>query len=145
MGETWIGVTGFYATDNPHPGLAVVRALRQADPSWRVLALTWDRFSTGAYAEGLIDAHALVPYPAAGPRPLLKRLESVVATHPLDVVIPTVDAELPHWVALRPALRRLGVGSCLPTMAALRAREKRRLPALGRRTAMAVPDTLVLS
>jgi carbamoyl-phosphate synthase large subunit len=145
MGETWIGVTGFYATDNPHPGLAVVRALRQADPSWRILALTWDRFSTGAYAEGLIDAHALIPYPAAGPRALLKRLDTVVATHPLDVVIPTVDAELAHWGAMRPALRRLGVASCLPTMAALRAREKRRLPALGRRAGFAVPETLVLS
>lgn len=145
MGETWIGVTGFYATDNPHPGLAVVRALRQADPSWRILALTWDHFSTGAYAEGLIDAHALIPYPAAGPRALLKRLETVVATHPLDVVIPTVDAELAQWSAMRPALRRLGVASCLPTMAALRAREKRRLPALGRRAGFAVPETLVLS
>jgi carbamoyl-phosphate synthase large subunit len=145
MGETWIGVTGFYTTDNPHPGLAVVRALRQADPSWRVLALTWDRFSTGAYAEGLIDAHALIPYPAAGSRALLKRLETVVATHPLDVVIPTVDAELAHWGTIRSALRRLGVGSCLPTMAALRAREKRRLPAFGRRAGLAVPDTLVLS
>ncbi len=145
MGETWIGVTGFYATDNPHPGLAVVRALRQADPSWRILALTWDRFSTGAYAEGLIDAHALIPYPAAGPRALLKRLDTLVATHPLDVVIPTVDAELAHWGAMRPALRRLGVASCLPTMAALRAREKRRLPALGRRAGFAVPETIVLS
>ena len=145
MGETWIGVTGFHATDNPHPGLAVVRALRQADPSWRIVALTWDRFSTGAYAEGLIDAHALIPYPAAGPRALLKALESVVATHPLDVVIPTVDGELAHWGAIRPALRRLRVGSCLPSVAALRAREKRRLPAFGRRVGVAVPDTLVLS
>ena len=42
MGETWIGVTGFYATDNPHPGLAVIRALREADPSWRIVALPYD-------------------------------------------------------------------------------------------------------
>ena len=31
MGERWIGVTGFYTTDNPHPGLAVVRSLRLAE------------------------------------------------------------------------------------------------------------------
>lgn len=145
MGEIWVGVTGFYTTDNPHPGLAVMRALRRADPSWRILALTWDRLSTGAYAEGFVDAHAFIPYPAAGPRPLLKRLEAVVAAHPLDAVIPTVDAELPHWLAIRPELWRLGVGSCLPTMTALRAREKRRLPAFGRLAGLAVPDTLVLS
>lgn len=144
MGETWIGVTGFWATDNPHPGLAVVRALRHADPSWRIVALTWDRWSTGAFAEGLIDAHALIPFPAAGSRPLLARVRALVARHPLDAVVPTVDAEQAHWIALRGALRRLGVHTVLPTLAALRAREKRRLPALGRRAGIAVPETLVL-
>jgi carbamoyl-phosphate synthase large subunit len=144
MGEIWVGVTGLYATDNPHPGLAVMRALRRADPSWRILALAWDRFSTGAYADGLIDAHALLPYPAEGPRPLLERLRSLVASHPLDVVIPTVDAELAHWAAIRPGLRRLGVASCLPTKGALRAREKVHLPRLGRKAGLAVPDTLIL-
>lgn len=144
MGETWIGVTGFYATDNPHPGLAVIRALRRADPSWRVLALAWDGWGTAAFADALIDAHAIVPYPLAGPRPLLARLRAIVRRHPLDVVLPTVDAEQAHWVALRGALRRLGVRTCLPAAAALRAREKLRLPALGRRAGIAVPDTVVL-
>jgi len=144
MGETWIGVTGFYATDNPHPGLAVIRALRAADPSWRIVALAWDRLGTGAYAEGLIDAHALIPYPAAGPEPLLARMRALVARHPIDVVVPTVDAEQAHWVSLRNELRRLGVRTFLPTAAALRAREKRRLPALGRRAGIGVPDTVVL-
>jgi carbamoyl-phosphate synthase large subunit len=144
MGETWIGVTGFWTTDNPHPGLAVVRALRDADASWRIVALTWDRWSTGAFAGDLIDAHALIPFPGAGPRPLLARLRALTARHPLDVVVPTVDAEQAHWIALRGDLRRLGVHTVLPTVAALRAREKRRLPALGRRAGIAVPETRVL-
>jgi carbamoyl-phosphate synthase large subunit len=144
VGETWIGVTGFYATDNPHPGLAVIRALREADPSWRIVALPYDRMGTGAYAADLIDAHALVPGPAAGAPALLERLRAVTAVHPLHVVIPTVDAELPHYIALRPALQRLGIATALPSAAALRAREKRRLPELGRRASVAVPDTTVL-
>lgn len=145
MGETWIGVTGFYATDNPHPGLAVARALRQADPSWRLLALPWDRFGTGAFAPDLLDAHALVPHPAAGAAALLARYRALVAEHPLHLVIPTVDAEMGHYVAIRGALRHLGVQSCLPAAAALRARDKRRLPALGRRARVAIPETLTLA
>jgi carbamoyl-phosphate synthase large subunit len=144
MGETWIGVTGFYATDNPHPGLSVIRALREADPSWRIVALPYDRLGTAAYAADLIDAHALLPAPAAGPAALLERFRVITARHPLHIVIPTVDAELAHYVALRPALQRLGIATGLPSAAALRAREKRRLPELGRRARVAVPETTVL-
>ena len=144
MGETWIGVTGLYATDNPHPGLAVIRALREADPSWRIVALPYDRLGTAAYAADLIDAHALLPAPAAGAAALLERYRAITARHPLHIVIPTVDAELAHYVALRPALQRLGIATALPGAAALRAREKRRLPELGRRARVAVPDTTVL-
>jgi carbamoyl-phosphate synthase large subunit len=144
MGEIWIGVTGFGATDNPHPGVAVARALRRGDPSWRILALTWDRFGTGAFADDLIDAHAVVPYPAAGPRALFSRLSALRRRHPIDVVIPTVDAEQAHWIGLVPALRRLGIRTCLPSAASFRAREKRRLPALGRRAQVAIPPTAIL-
>jgi len=144
MGETWIGVTGLYATDNPQPGLAVIRALRQADPSWRILALITDRRVTGAFAHELIDAHALVPVPWAGIKPLAARLSAIARRHPLDMVIPTLDSELEHYVGLRGALHRLGVHTCLPSPAALRACAKSRLPALARRAGIAVPETVVL-
>jgi carbamoyl-phosphate synthase large subunit len=145
VAERWIGVTGFYTTDNPHPGLAVVRALRAADPSWRVLALAWDRWSTGAFAHDLIDGVALVPYPGGGARALLDRLRAVTRRRPLDVIIPTVDAELPLYLARRRELGQLGIRTCLPTMRAWRARAKRGLPALGRRARTRVPETAVLT
>lgn len=144
MGERWIGVTGLHATDNPSPGLAVARALRLADPSWRVLALPCDRSATGAYADDVFDAHALVPGPAAGSEALLGALGAIVREHPLDHVIPTIDAELGHYVALRPLLRRLGIRTLLPRAATLQARAKRRLPGLGRRAGVPVPETTVL-
>ena len=67
-----------------------------------------------------------------------------ILRHPLHIVIPTVDAELGHYITLRPALQRLGIATALPSAAALRAREKRRLPELGRRARVAIPDTTVL-
>ncbi|MBI2527509.1 MAG: ATP-grasp domain-containing protein [Candidatus Rokubacteria bacterium] len=144
MGETWIGVTGLHATDNPHPGLAVIRALRRADPSWRILALIPDRLVTGAFAPDLVDAHALVPSPWAGRGPLAARLAAIVRRHPLDVVIPTLDGELDHYARLRGTLRRLGVRSCLPSTGALHACAKARLAALARRAGVATPETEVL-
>jgi carbamoyl-phosphate synthase large subunit len=145
VAERWVGVTGFYTTDNPHPGLAVARALRAADPSWRVLALAWDQWSTGAFAHDLLDGVALVPYPAAGARALLDRLRAVTRQRPIDVIIPTVDAELPLYLARRRELGRLGIRTYLPTMRAWRARAKRHLPALGRRAHTRVPETAVLT
>jgi carbamoyl-phosphate synthase large subunit len=145
VAERWIGVTGFYTTDNPHPGLAVARALRAADPSWRILALAWDRWSTGAFADDVVDGVALVPYPAAGGSALVERLRALNARRPLDVIIPTVDAELPLYLAHRRELARLGIRTCLPKVSAWRARGKRHLPALGRRAHARVPDTAALT
>jgi len=144
MGETWIGVTGLHATDNPHPGAAVIRVLRRADPSWRILALIPDRLVTAAFATELVDAHALVPWPSAGPKALAARLKAIVRQHPLDVLIPTLDAEMMHYASLRGLLRRLGVRTYLPGRAAMAAPAKRRLPALGQRAGVAVPETLVM-
>ena len=145
MAERWIGVSGFYTTDNPHPGLAVARALRAAEPSWRILALAWDQWSTGAFARDVVDGVALVPYPAAGATALLERLREVVEHRRLDMVIPTVDREIPLYQAIRAELARLGVRTVLPSTAALRAREKRYLPALGRRANVLVPQTAMLA
>ena len=145
MGERWIGVTGFYATDNPHPGLAVARALRAADPSWRVLALAWDAWGTGAFARDLVDAVALVPYPSAGPRALLDRLRALLARRHIDAIVPTIDSELSLYIAIRRELARLGVRTCLPSSGALRLRDKAVLPELGRRARVLVPDTVRLT
>ena len=41
--------------------------------------------------------------------PLMERLEEVLAVEPLDAVIPSLDAELPNFIALQPELARRGV------------------------------------
>jgi len=56
-----IGVTGLNATDNPGPGVAVLRSLRaSARPGERLVGLTYDALDPGLYTEGLADASYLL-------------------------------------------------------------------------------------
>ena len=91
-----IGVTGLNATDNPAPGVGVIRALRSsALPGERFVGLAYDALDPGIYAPELIPDVFLLPYPSQGLQPFLARLRAIQERIGLDVIIPTLDAELP--------------------------------------------------
>jgi carbamoyl-phosphate synthase large subunit len=141
-----VAVTGLNATDNPGPGVGVVRALRQ-DPAFqgRVVGLAYDVLEPGAYAADLADDVYLLPYPSQGVDALEARLRHIHETTPLDAIIPTLDSELDGFLALAPVLRELGIGVVLPSKAALRLRSKVQLAALGEQAGLSVPTTRVIS
>ncbi|MCB9680074.1 MAG: ATP-grasp domain-containing protein [Alphaproteobacteria bacterium] len=141
-----MAVTGLNATDNPGPGVGVVRALR-ASPEFdgRIVALAYDALEPGLYARDLVDDAYLVPYPSQGTEALLARLEHVHATVGLDVVIPTLDAELPAFIALQDRLAALGIATFLPTAAQLEVRSKARLVALAAQGGLPVPASRVVN
>ena len=140
-----VAVTGLNATDNPGPGVAVIRSLR-ASPDFRgrVVGLAYDALEPGVYARDLLDDVFLIPYPSPGPHALRERLEYIHERVPLDVVIPTLDAELPAFVDLAPTLAEWGVGTMLPTREQLDLRSKARLAALDAR-GIPVPPSRVLT
>ncbi len=127
-----VAVTGLRADDNPAPGVAVARALR-ADPDFRgsVVGLAHDALEPGLYLEGLLDAAFLLPYPSAGREALGARLAALQADVGLDVLLPTLDHELPALVALAPALAAAGTATLLPGADQLAAVSKARLAELG--------------
>ncbi len=89
-------MTGLNATDNPGPGVAVLRSLRaSARPGERLVGLTYDALDPGLYTEGLADASYLLTYPSSGCRSVPSRLRQVHERVGLDVIVPTLDAELP--------------------------------------------------
>lgn len=61
-----VGVTGLNATDNPGPGVAVIRALRDADPNIRLVGLAYDALDPGVYATELLRDIFMLPYPSQG-------------------------------------------------------------------------------
>jgi hypothetical protein len=97
-----VAVTGLNATDNPAPGVGVIRSLR-AEPSFggRIVGLAYDALDSGLCAKDLgLDEGFLIPYPSQGEAALRERLRAVDAQAPLDVIIPTLDSELPAFIAL---------------------------------------------
>jgi carbamoyl-phosphate synthase large subunit len=141
-----IAVTGLNATDNPGPGVPVLRSLRDgARARERHVGLTYDALDPGVYTRDLADRVFLLTYPSAGARAFLDRLTAIHARTRLDVIIPTLDAELPLFIALEPELRAMGIGLFLPSLAQLELRGKARLAALGQAAGVDVPATAVVT
>lgn len=140
-----VAVTGLNATDNPGPGVGVIRALREA-PGFegRIVGLAYDALEPGNYARDLVDEVWLLPYPSQGLEALELRLREIAGHTPLDVVIPTLDAELPSFIALEPVLAELGIGAFLPTREQLDLRSKVNLARLGEQAGIPVPRTRVV-
>lgn len=141
-----VAVTALNATDNPAPGVAVIRALRLAEGSCkRIIGLTYDALDSGVYARDLADAAYLLPYPSQGLEPFRERLLQIHEREQLDVIVPTLDSELPFFIALAPELEKLGIGMFLPTREQLELRSKVHLVELGERAGIEVPKAAVLS
>ncbi len=141
-----IGVTGLNATDNPAPGVGVIRALRtSALPGERFVGLAYDALDPGIYAPELIPDVFLLPYPSQGLQPFMARLRSIQERFGIDVIIPTLDAELPSFIDAQDELRELGIATFLPTREQLDLRSKANLADLGRRSDISVPATAVVT
>ncbi|HMU40430.1 MAG TPA: ATP-grasp domain-containing protein [Pseudomonadota bacterium] len=140
-----VAVTGLNATDNPAPGVAVIRALRDARPSIRIVGLAYDALDPGIYATDLLHEVFLLPYPSQGLAAFWSRLAYVHEKVGLDVILPTLDAELPAFLDVEPRLQELGIRTLLPTREQFTLREKGRLPKLGEKAGILVPATAVVN
>lgn len=142
-----IAVTGLNATDNPGPGVSVIRALR-AEPRFRgkLVGLAYDTLDPGLYAKDLeLSGSFLIPYPSQGAEALRERLLYIHSRIPLDVIIPTLDSELPAMICLEDELRALGIRMYLPTREQFDLRSKVRLAELGDEAGIQVPKSKVIS
>ena len=96
-----VAVTGLNATDNPAPGVGVIRALRKsALPDERFVGLAYDALDPGIYAREIVPDVFLLPYPSQGMQPFLSRLNYIQECCGIDVIIPTLDAELPAFIGV---------------------------------------------
>lgn len=146
MKQITVAVTGLNATDNPAPGVPVIRAIRNAaEGRCRIFGLSYDPLDPGNYMEGIADRTFLMPYPSMGSETLFERLGDIHREHPIDVLVPTLDAELPVYVKLRDSLAELGIRMFLPEEDSLRLRSKAKFSELKSTLGIEVPKSVVIT
>ncbi|MEW6282210.1 MAG: ATP-grasp domain-containing protein [Candidatus Eremiobacterota bacterium] len=123
MTRLTVAVTGLNATDNPAPGMAVVRSLKEAG-DYRYVGLAYDALDTCVHSPGLLDETYLIPYPFEGEGALLERLRSIRKRAPFDALIPNLDSELIGYSRVARELAEDGVQTLLPDPSVLQLRSK---------------------
>ncbi len=137
-----IAVTGMNAQpENPGPGLAVARCLREAyGARVRIVGLSYDALDPGLYLGEYCDSAHMLSYPSGGLDVMLERLAGIHADERIDLLIPCLDAELPQMVGAAPRLAAMGIRTFLPDAQALARRTKDRLPELCELAGVACPE-----
>ena len=146
MPSTTIAVTGLNATDNPGPGVPVIRSLRAgAGSECLIVGLAYDPLDPGAYMDDIADSVFLMPYPSQGVEVTLDRLAYVHSRQPIDVLMPTLDAELPIYLKMLPQLDKMGIKTFLPPEEQLKLRSKAKFHELKNDLGINVPKSVALS
>ena len=140
-----IAVTGLNNTDNPGPGVPVIRSLKASNEfDVRIIGLVYETLEPGIYMEGLCDKIFQIPYPSSGSEELIDRIEEIHKREPIDVLIPNFDAELFSFMKNEDRLLRKGIHTFLPTIKQFQERDKDKLPEYGEKYGINVPASLNL-
>ncbi|MBN1252461.1 MAG: ATP-grasp domain-containing protein [Bacteroidales bacterium] len=135
-----IGVTGLNNTDNPGPGVPVIRSLRESkDLDVRIIGLAYENLEPGIYMENTVDKTYQIPYPSSGSQAFLDRIEYIHSKENLNVIIPNFDAELNTFMLAEARLKEIGINIYLPTLEQFEERSKTNLPKFGEKYGIKVP------
>jgi carbamoyl-phosphate synthase large subunit len=141
-----IAVTGLNNTDNPGPGIPVIRGIRDSkDFDVRIIGLAYENLEPGIYMEDMVDKTYQIPYPTAGTEEILKRIEYIQSKENIDVLIPNFDAELFSFMKLKDQLLEMGIHTFLPEIHQFEERHKRVLPEFGEKYGIKVPKSINLT
>ncbi len=140
-----VAVTGLHAADNPAPGIGVIRCLHHPE-RWggKIIGLAYDALDTGIYDEGLLGHAYLIPYPNSGSQALLERLLYIHEQQHIDVIIPTLDSELPVFQKLEQTLKSNGIAMFIPPKQVTDLISKAKLADLCEKVGIPFPETKVI-
>ncbi len=141
-----IAVTGLNNVDNPGPGVPVIRGLKEAEGfDTEIIGLIYDALEPGAYMKEVSAKNYLIPYPSSGLDSLFERLTYINSIENIDVLIPTLDAELYGFAKLEEKLGSIGIKTFLPTKEQLDLRSKDKLFKFCSEHEIKVPENILAS
>jgi len=139
-----VAVTGLNNTDNPGPGIPVIRGLRESDYfEVRIIGLAYENLEPGIYMD-IVDKVYNVPYPSIGTDALIARLEYINNIEHIDLLIPNFDAELYSFMKSEHRLKEMGIHTFLPTIEQFEERHKSNLPEYGKKYGIDVPKSIAI-
>lgn len=123
-----IAVTGLNATDNPGPGVPLIRSIREGEGfSGKLIGLIYDSLEPGIYMKDIASKCYLIPYPSSGLEQLYQRILQIHEKEKLDLIIPCLDSELYGFAKIQDRLSAVGIKTFLPTIDQLNIRAKDKL------------------
>ena len=141
-----IAVTGLNAIDSPGPGLAIIRALKDAKSfDVRIIGLSYEALEPVIYLHEYVDKTYQIPFPTAGQEVLFERLAYINEQEEVDFLFPNFDAELYNFIKLQKQLvDELGIIMVLPTLDQFEERHKVNLYDYGVKHDIKVPKAKVI-
>ncbi|MFC2112246.1 ATP-grasp domain-containing protein [Bacteroidota bacterium] len=140
-----VALTGLNNTDNPGPGVPVIRGIRDSEYlDARIIGLAYESLEPAIYMDKVVDKTYQVPYPSDGTDVLIHRLLEIHEKDPIDVLIPNFDAELYAFMRANATLEEAGIRTFLPTLEQFEERHKTNLPDFGKKYGVKVPFSKAL-
>jgi len=112
-----VAVTGLNNVDSPGPGVPVIRGIKDSGKfDGEIIGLLYDALEPGAYMSEVASRSYLIPYPSGGVEAFFERLAYINSFEKIDVIFPTLDAELFAFSKLSGKLNDIGIKTLVPTM-----------------------------
>ncbi len=123
-----VALSGLNATDDPAPGIAFARSLRESG-EWQgqIFGLAYDATETGIYQDAFFDRVFMMPDPLL-PELFFNRLQQICVNSNIHVLIPSLDYELIGLSSLTKYFKGIGINTLIPSAPALRNHLKTKLP-----------------
>ncbi len=120
-----VAFTGLDSTENPYPGISVLRSIKKSGEfEGKIIAFTYDSLCTGLYQYDLVDEVYLIPYPSEPEDFLFSRLAEINKKTKIDTIIPCLDSEISTYARLSSKLNEIGIKTLVPSEVAVKARSK---------------------
>ncbi len=132
-----IAVSGLNNTDNPAPGIPVIKSLI---PKNEIIGFSYDPNEPGNYMD-IVKKTYMMPYPSFGFEELKNRLKHIQEKEQIDAIIPNLDAELPLYIKYQDEIEAMGIKLALPSTENFELRNKNKLDKLAESLDITYPKT----